>query len=219
MSTSPQPPNRTLKRLRPSSATSNKRPLQISRLLELLDKPALITLLSTLANRHPDLTSEIQSLAPKVTPQTALSAITKLEETFQSSFPYGGDKAGEYSYSRVHGAYNALLSAIADYTAYFLPPTNISPPELLSFLDSITNILHRIPLFVNPIHNIARETAFSDIAGAWEVSIRYFLDTNGSFAFMLGGWMQRLEDHAAKEQVLHRIVEGTRPHVPWNRNS
>ena len=177
-----------------------------------------MTLLSTLVSRHPELTSEIQNLAPKLTPQSALTAITKLEDAFHSSFPYGGDKSGEYAYSRIHAAYTALLSAITDYTTHFLPPTTISPPELLSFLDSVTHLLHRIPLFNNPIHNIARETAFAEITGAWEVAVRYFFETNGSFAFVLGGWMERLEGHAEKEHVLRRIVENIRQQVSWARN-
>ena len=150
-----------------------------------------------------------------------MTAITKLENTFHSSFPYGGDKTGEYAYSRIHVAYNTLLSAITDYTTYFLPPPPpaISPPELLSFLDSITHLLHRIPLFSNPIHNIARETAFAEITSAWEVGVRYFLETNGSFAFTLGGWMERLEGHARKEPVLRRIVQDLRQQVSWARNS
>jgi protein Cut8 len=217
MSTSPNPSPRILKRPRQSSF-SQKRNLPISRILDNLDKPALVSLLSTLLSRHPDLGAEVQSLAPKITPQTALNSITRLEATFQASFPYGGDKGGEYAYSRIHAAYNALLSAIADYTTHFLPPTTISPPELLSFLDSITHLLHRIPLFQNPIHNIARETAFADITGAWDLAIRYFLEHNGSFAFMLGGWLERLEAHAEKEGEIRRVLENVRGEVSWARN-
>lgn len=217
MSTSPQPAPRTLKRPR-QATVPQKRPLPISRVLDNLDKPGLVTLLSTLIARHPDLTPEVQSLVPKLTPQNALTTITKLEGSFHASFPYGGDKGGEYAYSRIHNVYNALLAAIADYTGHFLPPTTISPPELLSFLDAITNLIHRIPLFHNPIHNIARETAFTDIACAWELAIRYFLETNGSFAFSMGGWMERLSGHADKEQALRRVVDGIRGEVGWMRN-
>jgi protein Cut8 len=213
MSTSPQPPPRTLKRLR-HSTTHEKRPLPLSRILDNLDKQTLINLLSTLLHRHPELTPEINSLIPKLTPQSALTIITKLEDTFHSSFPYGGDKAGEYAYSRIHTAYNTLLSAIADYTSHFLPPSQISPAELLSFLDSITHLLHRIPLFHNSIHNIARETAFAEVVAAWEIGIRYFLENNGGFAFMLGGWLGRLETHAQKEDVFTRVVENIRDQIP-----
>jgi len=114
-------------------------------------------------------------------------------------------------------SYNALLSAIGDYTTHFLPPTNVSPPELISFLDSVTNILHRIPLFHNPIHNIAREAAFTSITVAWSQAIRYFIETHGSFSFVGGGWMQRLEGHAAKEPMLRRVVEMVTPEVAWAR--
>lgn len=217
MSTSPNPSPRILKRARQSSLSS-KRGLPVSRILDNLDKPALITLISTLLSRHPDLVNEVQSLAPKVTPQTALATISRLNETFHASFPYGGDKSGEYAYSRIHAAYNALLSAVGDYTTHFLPPTNISPPELLSFLDSITNILHRIPLFHNPIHNIARESAFASITTAWEQGIRYFLETHGSFSFVGGGWVERLEAHAAKEPGLRRVAEMVNSEVSWARN-
>ena len=232
MSTSPQPSHRILKRPR---QTSNKRSLPISRILDNLEKRDLVTLLSTLLSRHPELSAEVQTLAPKLTPQSALTAINKLEESFHASFPYGGDKSGEYAYSRIHNSYNTLLSAVADYTTHFLPPHSttttttsptspppttaiVSPPELLSFLDSITNLLERIPLFSNPIHNIARETAFVEITGAWEIGVRYFLETNGSFAFMLGGWMERLEAHAQKVEGLGRVVEQIRQQVSWTRN-
>jgi protein Cut8 len=219
MSTSPRPSPRTLKRPRRASSSSLKRPLPISRILDNLDKPALVTLLSTLLSRHPGLVPEIQALAPKITAQSAMGVITKLHHTFNASFPYGGDKAGEYAYSRVHAAYTALLSAIQDYTSHFLPPTSITPPDLLQFLDSVTHLLHQLPLFDNPIHNIARETAFADITSAWELGIRYFIDTNGSFAFMLQGWLDRFERHAVKEESLRRVVEGLRNQVSWTRST
>ena len=217
MATSPQLAHRTLKRPRPSTAPA-KRPLPLSRLFDSLDKPALMNLLSTFLSRHPELASEIQSLSPKLTPQTAIAAITKLDDAFQASFPYGGDKANEYAYSRVHVPLTALLNAISDYTHHFLPPTSTSPPELLSFLESVTHVLHRIPMFHNPIHNIARDTAFADISSAWETAIRYFLESNGSHSFVLGGWMQRLEAHAQKAQVLRRVAENIREQVSWNRS-
>lgn len=217
MSTSPRPSPRTLKRPR-QSMSSLKRPLPVSRILDNLDKPALVTLFSTFLHRHPELVPEIQSLAPKLTTQSALATITRLHDSFQSSFPYGGDKGGEYAYSRVHAPYTALLSAIQDYTSHFLPPTTITPPDLLQFLDSITHLLHQLPLFHNPIHNIARETAFADITSAWDLSIRYFIETNGSFAFMLQGWPDRLERHANKEEGLRRVVENYRNEISWSRH-
>jgi protein Cut8 len=217
MSTSPQPHHRTLKRARgPSSqAATSKRPLPVTRLLDNLEKPALVTLLSSLMTRHPELAAEVQSLAPKVTPQTALQAIHKLEETFHAAFPYGGDKSGEYAYSRIQTSYNALLQGVADYVTHFLPPSNVNPPELLSFLDSVTEVLHRIPTFHNHIHNLARQSAFADIAAAWQVGIRYFIETNGAFSFSLGGMLGRLEGHAQKEESLRSVVESAREHVPW----
>jgi protein Cut8 len=218
MSTSPQPHHRTLKRSRgPSSQVSQKRPLPVHRLLDNLEKPALVQLLSSLITRHPELATEVHAIAPKVTPQTALQAIHKLEETFHSSFPYGGDKAGEYAYSRTQASYSALLQGIADYVTHFLPPSNVNPPELLSFLDNVTEMLHRIPTFHNHIHNLARQSAFADIAVAWEVGIRYFIETNGAFSFSLGGWLARLENHASKEDSLRSVVENAREHVPWQR--
>jgi len=218
MTTSPRPSPRTLKRPRQASSSSFKRPLPISRILDNLDKPALVTLLSTLLTRHPGLVPEIQALAPKITAQSALGVITRLHDTFKASFPYGGDKGGEYAYSRVHAAYTALLSAIHDYTSHFLPPTSITAPDLLQYLDSVTHLLHQIPLFDNPIHNIARETAFADITSAWDLGIRYFIETNGSFAFMLQGWTERLERHAAKEEGLRRVVDSTRNQCSWTRS-
>jgi protein Cut8 len=215
MSTSPLPSPRTLKR--PRHASISKRPLPVSRILDNLDKPALTALVSNLLSRHPDLISDFQSLAPKLTPQTAFATISRLESAFQSSFPYGGDKSGEYAYSRVHAAYTALLSAISDYTMHFLPPTNISPPELLSFLDNVTNVLHRIHIFHNPIHNIARESAFVNITNAWTLGIRYFLEVHGPFSFVAGGWLQRLEAHAEKEAMLRRVTEMVTSEVAWAR--
>ncbi len=216
MSTSPRPSPRTLKRPR-QTMSSSKRPLPMSRILDNLDKPALVTLFSTFLNRHPEFVPEIQSLAPKITTQSALATITRLHDTFNASFPYGGDKGGEYAYSRVHAAYTALLSAIQDYTSHFLPPTTVTPPDLLQYLDSITHLLHQLPLFDNPIHNIARESAFADITSAWELSIRYFIETNGSFAFMLQGWPDRLERHANKEEVFRRVVENFQNEISWAR--
>ena len=212
MSTSPQPAHRTLKKPRPSTS-QQKRPLPISRILDNLEKPQLISLIANLIQRHPGLLPDVQLFAPKLTPQSALSAIIKLEHTLHNSFPYGGDKSGEYAYSRIHSSYSTLLSAISDYTHHFLPPTTIPPAELLHFLNGITNILHRVPLFTNPIHNIARETALNDIVGTWEIAIRYFLEQQGDFAFTWGGWLDRLQAHANKEQVFGNLVDEVRQQV------
>jgi protein Cut8 len=188
-------------------------------MLDNLDRQALVTLLDGLLSRHPELLSEVQSLCPKLTTQTALTGISRLETAFHASFPYGGDKSGEYAYSRIHASYTALLTGIQDYVAHFLPPTTVAPAELLAFLDSVTAILHRIPPFRNPIHNIARETAFANLASAWEVCVRYFLDTQGSFSFVQGGWVQRIEGHAQKEDVLSRIIESVQSEISWAKGN
>jgi len=175
-----------------------------------------VTILNTLVSRHPDLAPEIQSLAPKLTPQTALQAISKLEHTLHTSFPYGGDKAGEYAYSRVHVPYTALLTAITDYTRHFLPPqAPESPPELLAFLDGVSSVLERVPVFTNPIHNLGREAVVAETVSAWEVGVRWFLEVNGAFAFGLGGWLEKIERHAEKEAGLMRVVATVREQISW----
>jgi protein Cut8 len=220
MSTSPQPAPRTLKRYRaspPSSSTpTTKRPLPLPRLLDNLEKPALVAILNQLVSRHPELTPEIQSLAPKLTPQTALQAISKLEDTLHSSFPYGGDKAGEYAYSRVHASLSALLQAIQEYTRHFLPPQSpVSAAEVLAFLDGTTGVLGRVPGFANPIHNLAREAVAGEIVSAWEVGVRWFIETNGAFAFGMGGWLEKIERHADKVEGLRRVAEVIREQISW----
>ena len=173
---------------------------------------------------------EIQSFVPKLTPQNAIAILQKYERQFLEAFPYGGDKAGEYAYSRVHTAYKALLDAIRDYTTYFRPPpsssssanptssTYILPAEILSFLENVTNLLHRLHTWNNPIHNLAKENAMAEVVDAWEAAIRWFLEVNGGFAFTMGGWLDRLEVHANKEEGFRRIVEEIRRQFSWIRN-
>ena len=180
--------------------------------------------------RHPELASEIQPLVPKLTPQSALGILTRYERQFLEAFPYGGDKQGEYAYSRVHSAYKALIDAIHDYTMYFRPPPSSStsnsnsttpyilPAEILSFLDNVTNLLHRVHTWNNPIHNLAKENVMAEVIDAWEAAIRWFLEVNGGFAFTMGGWLDRLEAHASKEEGFRRIVEEIRRQFTWTRN-
>ncbi|KAH0613185.1 uncharacterized protein H6S33_009565 [Morchella sextelata] len=124
------------------------RPLPLTRLLETVDSHTLKSMLQTICDRHPGLTTEVLSLAPRPTVNSALSTLN-------------------YAFNRVRPALNELLDALSDYTPHFLPPNESQAATSLTFLDEATHIIHRLPNWDNPLHNHSKNMAYEEITKAW----------------------------------------------------
>ena len=185
--------SRIKKRARVQNIAS--RPLPISRLVETLDKLGLENLISTLCQSHPELTHEIISLTPKITVNSSLDTLKNRLDAVFLGLPYKGDQQGDYAYLRVKPAVNEFLSALADYTAHFLPPNEQQLSNSLAFLDGATSLLHKLPTWNNPMNNHSKNTAYDEISQAWILTLTEASKRSNGLGLAYGGWEQKLAHH------------------------
>ncbi len=176
------------------------RPLAVHRFLEVLDAPALRQILQSLSDRHPEINSEMFSLAAPPTVEAALGVLNKYETNLQNSFPYGNNPGSDYAYNRVRQALTELLDALSDYTPHFLPPNESQMTVSLSYLDGATNVIHRLPTWTNAAHNHHKNLAYEEISKAWAMVIREAAKKGAGIQLQYGGWDQKLAKHNEQAQ-------------------
>ncbi|KAM5434131.1 hypothetical protein McanMca71_001572 [Microsporum canis] len=183
---------RHLKRPRPNVSG---RPLSLPRLMETLDTDALRSVLRSLCDRHPEIASEVMHTAPRPSVSAALEVLSNYQSTLQSSFPLGGNPSSDYAYNRVRQHLTNLLEALNDFTPHFLPPNESQPSTSLSYLDGATDIIHRLPRWTTPQHNIEKYAAYEEMSKAWSLVIREAAKRGGGIQLQYGGWDQKLAKH------------------------
>ncbi|KAL1968828.1 hypothetical protein VTN77DRAFT_1189 [Rasamsonia byssochlamydoides] len=185
-------PSRQVKRARPNVSG---RPLSLPRLLETLDTDALRSVLQSLCQRHPELNDEIVHTAPRPSVAATLQVLRNYQSALQSAFPLGGNPSSDYAYNRVRQHLTNLLDALSDFTPHFLPPNESQPSTSLSYLDGATEIIHSLPRWDTPQHNIDRDSAYDEICKAWVLVIREAAKRGGGIQLQYGGWDQKLAKH------------------------
>jgi protein Cut8 len=189
----PRPlPNRHIKRARPNVSG---RPLSLPRLLETLDTESLRSVLQSLCQRHPELNDEVIHTAPRPSIAATLQVLQNYQSALQSAFPLGGNPSSDYAYNRVRQHLSSLLDALSDFTPHFLPPNESQVATSLSYLDGATEIIHSLPRWDNPQHNIDRNSAYDEIGKAWVLVIREAAKRGGGIQLQYGGWDQKLVKH------------------------
>lgn len=191
-SASPEPTSRIIKRAR---VNITGRALPLSRIMEPMDSSSLKQLIQNLCDRHPELLSEVQQLAPRPTVQSALETLKTYESNVKSSFPYGGNSTGDYAFNRVKPALMELLDALLDYTQHFLPPQESQPSTSLAFLDGATQIIHQLPEWSSEINNRHKQNAYEEITKAWVLVIGEAAKKGAGIAMQYGGWDLKLIRH------------------------
>lgn len=176
------------------------RPLPLTRLLETVDSHTLKSMLQTICDRHPGLTTEVLSLAPRPTVNSALSTLSNYESTMRLAFPYGGNSGADYAFNRVRPALNELLDALSDYTPHFLPPNESQAATSLTFLDEATHIIHRLPNWDNPLHNHSKNMAYEEITKAWVLVVQEAAKRGAGIQLEYGGWGAKLAKHVEQSQ-------------------
>ncbi|KAI5809700.1 Cut8 six-helix bundle-domain-containing protein [Peziza echinospora] len=175
--------------------TVTGRPLPLNRVLETVDSSALKSILRELCNRHPQLESEIFSIAPRPSPASAITILNNYESNLRAAFPYGGNPEGDYSYYRVKAALIELLDGLSDYTPHFLPPNETHAANSLAFLDGATEIIHRLPNWSTPMHNHHKQTAYEEITKAWVLVIKEASKRGAGITLQHGSWDTKLSRH------------------------
>ncbi|EGD91402.1 hypothetical protein H112_01206 [Trichophyton rubrum D6] len=183
---------RHLKRPRPNVSG---RPLSLPRLMETLDTDALRSVLRSLCDRHPEIASEVMHTAPRPSVSAALEVLNNYQSTLQSSFPLGGNPSSDYAYNRVRQHLTNLLEALNDFTPHFLPPNESQPSTSLSYLDGATDIIHQLPRWTTPQHNLEKYAAYEEMSKAWCLVIREAAKRGGGIQLQYGGWDQKLAKH------------------------
>ena len=207
------PSQRQIKRPRSSIVG---RPLALPRLLETLDTESLRGVLQLICSRHPSIGSEVESAAPRPSVPSALDVLKRYESTLQSSFPFGGDPTSDYAYNRVRQALLNLLEALADFTPHFLPPNETQATQSLGFLDSATDIIHRLPNWRSFQNNLHKQNAYEEISRAWTLAIREAAKRAGGVQLQYGGWDQKIVKH--NQQALGKLQEAVNElnaHIGW----
>lgn len=171
------------------------RPLAIPRLLETLDLAEMRTLVRSICDRHPEMTPEISSLAPRPSAQAVQAILHNYENALRTSFPFGGSQSSDYAYNRVRSQLLDLLDGLRDYTPHFLPPHETQTATSLDFLDGATSVIHRLPDWDSPTHNRHKSEAYEEIAKAWAVVLREAAKRGGGIQLMNGGWDQKIARH------------------------
>lgn len=206
MNSSPSSPNMllrpgTLHRINKRQRSDvTGRPLPLARLLETVDSNTLKAILQTVCVRHPELSEEISSLAPRPTVTSALSTLSTYEEAVREAFPYGGNSGADYAFNRVKTALNDLLDALSDYTPHFLPPNESQSATSLTFLDDATNIIHRLPNWDNPVHNHSKNVAYEEITKAWVLVVQEAAKRGAGIQLEYGGWGSTIAKHVEQSE-------------------
>ncbi|KAL8733381.1 MAG: hypothetical protein Q9166_002205 [cf. Caloplaca sp. 2 TL-2023] len=212
----PLPAQRINKRAR-SGATG--RPLSLPRLLETLDADSLRGLLQTICQRHPGLGSEIEHTAPRPSVPSALAVLKNYESAIEAAFPFGGNRTSDYAYNRVRPALVNLLEALADFTPHFLPPNEPQASQSLSFLDSATEVVHRLPDWSTFQHRLHKQNAYEEISKAWALVIQEAGKRAGGIHIQYGGWDQKLTKHNQQSGgKLQGAVNEMNNHLVWIRS-
>lgn len=207
MSTSPSPsiqhrglpsayPQRTIKRTR--THTSAGRPLPLPRLLQTLSADELRNLVQNICNERSDIREAIVTKAPRPSVESTLTVLAKYEQDLRDAFPLGNRPTSDYAYNRVRQNLLQLIEALRDYTPYYLPPQETQTVLSLTYLDAVTNMIHRLPDWDTYQHQRHKNEAYDEIGRAWALVIREAAKTAGGFRLQLGNWDQKLVEHNQK---------------------
>jgi protein Cut8 len=188
----PRAAPRGMKRMR---TNISGRPLPLPRLLETLSADEMRNLLQSICQRHPDIGNEVVTTAPRPSIQSTLEVLSKYEAAFQAAFPFGGRASSDYAYNRVRQQLDELLESLKDFTPHFLPPNEQQPATSLTFLDSATEIIHRLPNWDTYQHNRHKQEAYEEMAKAWAMVIREAAKKAGGIQLQYGGWDQKIAKH------------------------
>ncbi|POS83459.1 hypothetical protein EPUL_006289 [Erysiphe pulchra] len=184
---------RPQKKIKASNTSGHS--LSINRLLETLDASSLRTVLQTICERHPDVSSEVVSLAPRPSVQAAVEVLSGYQEKLRAAFPYGGNSGSDYAFNRVKQYLTNLINAVTEFTPHYLPPSEEQTAISLSYLDFATKIIHELPEWDSISNQHYKENAYDEITRAWVLVISEASKRGGGFQIHAGGWDQILTKH------------------------
>lgn len=193
--------------------------LSTHRLLETLDASSLRTVLQTICERHPDVSSEVASLAPRPSVQAAVEVLSGYQEKLRAAFPYGGNPGSDYAFNRVKQHLTNLIDAVTEFTPHYLPPSEEQTTVSLSYLDFATNIIHELPEWDSISNQHYKENAYDEITRAWVLVVSEASKRGGGFQIHAGGWDQILTKHNEQSRGRMEIaIRALGSHIGWIGN-
>ncbi|VEU19910.1 DEKNAAC100727 [Brettanomyces naardenensis] len=122
--------------------------LSLNRILETLDREGLQQLIMNIVSEHPQLSTEVTNLSPKVTLKDAVSVLRSKLQLIIDNIPYKVDPTSDYSFLRVKGYVLDLFQTLSDYTLNYLPPVENDLTISIQFLgEFLTQVFHKLPKF------------------------------------------------------------------------
>ena len=152
-------------------------------------------LLQNVCDEHPELQQEIVAKAPRPSIESTLSVLRQYEDDFREAFPLGNRPGSDYAYNRVRQHLLQLIEALRDFTPHYLPPQETQSTTSLNYLDSVTNIIHRLPDWDTYQHQRHKSDAYDELGKAWALVLRESAKRAGGFHLQFGGWDQKLVEH------------------------
>jgi len=152
-------------------------------------------LLQTICDQNPAIAREVVTKAPRPSLESTFGVLQKYENTFKEAFPFGNRPTSDYTYNRVRQPMAQLIEALKDYTPHFLPPNEHQTTVSLTYLDAVTDIVHRLPDWDTYQHNHAEHEAYDELSAAWTIVIQEAAKRGGGFTLQVGGWDQKLLKH------------------------
>ncbi|GAB7345450.1 hypothetical protein MBLNU457_3779t1 [Dothideomycetes sp. NU457] len=205
---------RSIKRTR--TTLTSGRPLDLHRLLETLSPDDMRGLLQTICDQNPAIAREVVTKAPRPSIESTFGVLQKYENTFKEAFPFGNRPTSDYTYNRVRQPMAQLIEALKDYTPHFLPPNEHQTTVSLTYLDAVTDIVHRLPDWDTYHHNQPKHEAYDELSTAWTIVIQEAAKRGGGFQLQVGGWDQKLLKHnELSGGRLQGAVNELRNNVGW----
>lgn len=153
--------------------------IPLPRLLSNLDKDALLSVISSLINLHPQLAETVAELVPRPSVASASQLLAALLGKLEASFPYSkwGQDRGDYSFNRVRPQLEDMITRAVEYLDYFADPRNHPDHEYhaisMPFLANLVQLCARLPEWQNPQRNVeTRDVLLSRTIQAYHNVVR-----------------------------------------------
>lgn len=156
---------RRIKRARTPLISGQRLP--VNRLVELLDKSQLKTILEAVMAQHPEVAQTIQKCATKPSPEAIINLIQEKAAQIAAHLPYKCDVESDYSYIRVKPFLTEFLDCISDFILDLLPPMDSVLPTSCFILHTITTLIHELPNFSNNEYQYTKAVAYQQLANLW----------------------------------------------------
>ncbi|PHH62353.1 hypothetical protein CDD81_7215 [Ophiocordyceps australis] len=210
---------RPAKKIRPCDVYG--RQFTLPRLLETLDVDQLRTVLERICQRHPEVGQEVVAQAPRPSVASVLEVLHGYQNKLKAAIPYG-ETSPEYTYCRVKESLIALIDALFDFVAQFLPPNEILPSKSFQFLDGATKLIHELPDWEPLAYRHHKDHAYEEISKAWALAINEAGKRGGGINLHTCGWDETISRHnqqsggrqpatSADQQnsVINQLISGT----------